>query len=84
MLMIGNPIPDLEVEALMPDGCFKHLRLGALLGRWAVRFFYPKDFTFVCPTEIHSYEALAPAPRFRDADATLLGASVDSVHAHRA
>jgi hypothetical protein len=47
-----------------------------------VLFFYPKDFTFVCPTEIRGYEALAP--RFRDADATLLGASVDSVHVHRA
>ncbi len=44
MLMIGNSTPDLEVEALMPDGRFERLRLGALLGRWAVLFFYPKDF----------------------------------------
>ena len=80
--MIGNPTPDLEVEAFMPDGRFKRLRLGSLLGRWAVLFFYPQDFTFVCPTEIRGYEAFAP--RFREADAVLLGASVDSVHVHRA
>ncbi len=82
MLMIGNRAPDLSVEALMPDGRFEHLRLASLLGRWAVLFFYPKDFTFVCPTEIRSYEALAP--KFRESDAALLGASVDSVHVHRA
>jgi peroxiredoxin 2/4 len=82
MLMIGNPTPDFEVEAFMPYDRFERLRLGALLGRWAVLFFYPNAFTFVCPTEIRGYEALAP--RFREADAMLLGASVDSVHVHRA
>ena len=80
--MIGDSTPDLEVEALMPDGRFEPLRPGSLLGRWAVLFFYPKDFTFVCPTEIRGYEAFAP--RFREADAALLGASVDSVQVHRA
>ncbi|MBA2591020.1 MAG: redoxin domain-containing protein [Gammaproteobacteria bacterium] len=55
MLMIGNRAPDLKVEAFMPDGRFERLRLGALLGRFAVLFSYPKDFTFVCPTEIHGY-----------------------------
>ena len=82
MLLIENPTPDLEVNALTLDGRFERLRLGALGGRWSVLFFYPKDCTFVCPTEIHGYEALAP--RFREADATLLGASVDSVQVHRA
>jgi peroxiredoxin (alkyl hydroperoxide reductase subunit C) len=72
----------LEVDALTLDGRFERLRRGALVGRWSVLFFYPKDFTFVCPTEIHGYEALAP--RFRETDAVLLGASVDSVHVHRA
>ncbi|MDQ3774083.1 MAG: redoxin domain-containing protein [Pseudomonadota bacterium] len=62
MLLIGNPTPDLEVHALTLDDRFERLRLGALVGRWSVLFFYRKDFTFVCPTEIHGYEA--PAPRF--------------------
>ncbi len=39
MLMIGNPTPDLEVEAFLPEGRFERLRLGALAGRWAVLFF---------------------------------------------
>jgi alkyl hydroperoxide reductase subunit AhpC len=80
--MIGSTVPDLEAEALMPDGRFDKLRTGDWRGRWTVLFFYPLDFTFVCPTEIRAYHNLAP--QFEKADALLLGASVDSVHTHRA
>ena len=81
MLMIGNSTPDLEVEALMPDGRFERLHLGALAGRWAVFFFYPKD----SPSSARPRSAATRrSPRFREADAALLGASVDSVHVHRA
>jgi len=82
MLMIGSRIPDLEVEALMPDGRFEKLDTNDLCGRWTVLFFYPLDFTFVFPTEIRAYDNFAP--QFEKANALLLGASVDSVHTHRA
>jgi alkyl hydroperoxide reductase subunit AhpC len=51
-------------------------------GKWAVVFFYPLDFTFVCPTEIKEFSAKAKA--FKDAGAELIGVSVDSEHSHKA
>lgn len=51
-------------------------------GKWLVLFFYPLDFTFVCPTEITAMSDRAQ--EFTDLDAEILGVSVDSVHSHRA
>jgi alkyl hydroperoxide reductase subunit AhpC len=82
MLMIGQIVPDLVVEALMPSGEFQKLRLSDVFKQWTVLFFWPLDFTFVCPTEIRGYNKLAS--EFEAAGATLLGASVDSVYTHRA
>jgi alkyl hydroperoxide reductase subunit AhpC len=53
-----------------------------LKGRWVVLFFYPLDFTFVCPTEIVAYDDLYKG--FIDAGAEVIGCSVDSVHTHLA
>ena len=51
-------------------------------GKWAVVFFYPLDFTFVCPTEIKEFSSKAKA--FENAGAQLVGISVDSEHSHKA
>ena len=51
-----------------------------LSGKWAVVFFYPADFTFVCPTEIVGYGDLKSD--FEDRDAVLIGASTDTTHVH--
>lgn len=51
-------------------------------GKWLVLFFYPLDFTFVCPTEIIALSERAQ--EFADLDAEILGVSVDSEHSHRA
>ena len=51
-------------------------------GKWLVLFFYPLDFTFVCPTEIIALSDRAQ--EFADLDAEILGVSVDSEHSHRA
>src|SRR5262249_2355424 len=51
-------------------------------GRWKVIFFWLKDFTFVCPTEIVGFAELEP--EFKDRDAVLLGASIDSEYVHLA
>jgi alkyl hydroperoxide reductase subunit AhpC len=66
----------------MVNGQFKDLALCDFRGRWLVLFFYPLDFTFVCPTEL-----LAFSDRRREFDALgadLVAASVDSVYAHLA
>jgi len=82
MISIGNTIPDVTCEAYLPDGRIEPLALAHYRGKWLVLFFWPLDFTFVCPTEIRAYSDLS-----HDVDisgAVLLGASVDSAHTHRA
>ncbi len=79
---IGQTIPDYSGEALMPNGQFQTIRLADYRGKWVVLFFWPLDFTFVCPTEIRAFDDLTT--EFDAVGAVLLGASVDSVHTHRA
>ena len=66
----------------MPNGEFAPLTLSGYKGKWLVLFFYPLDFTFVCPTEIKGYNQLQQ--EFAKLDTVVLGASVDSVHCHKA
>jgi peroxiredoxin (alkyl hydroperoxide reductase subunit C) len=66
----------------MPDGSFADLNFAQYRGRWMTVFFWPMDFTFVCPTEIRGFNELAGD--FQKADCALLGASIDSVYVHRA
>ncbi len=80
MPMIGQPAPQFTAEALYDGGEFKNISLEDFKGKWVVLFFYPLDFTFVCPTEITQFrEHLG---KFKDAGAEVIGCSVDSVHAH--
>ena len=51
MSMINREIPDFRVNALM-DGKFQTVTKEDILGKWSVFFFYPADFTFICPTEL--------------------------------
>jgi peroxiredoxin (alkyl hydroperoxide reductase subunit C) len=70
------------MPAVMPDFSVRQVRLEQYRGQWLTLFFYPHDFTFVCPTEI---TALSDAwERFRDAGAAILGVSTDSPFVHRA
>lgn len=82
MLKPGERLPDYEGQALMPGGEFADINLANFRGRWMVLFFWPMDFTFVCPTEIQAFNELHPD--FKDIDCQLLGVSVDSVFVHRA
>ncbi len=58
------------------------LALDDLRGKWVVLFFYPRDFTFVCPTEIATFARLHDA--FTDENAVVIGASTDSFFSHKA
>lgn len=78
---IGEPAPNFSLDAVV-GGEFKKISLTDYRGKWVVLFFYPLDFTFVCPTEIKGFnEALKD---FEKLNAAVLGASVDSKWSHKA
>ncbi len=81
MGIIGRPAPHFSGEAAK-DGEVVNISLSDYKGKWLVLFFYPLDFTFVCPTELVAFSDRAAD--FRDNDAEILGVSVDSVHTHLA
>ena len=66
----------------MVDGDISRIRLSDYRGRWVCLFFYPKDFTFVCPTEIIAFSEAAQ--RFRDVNAEVIGVSTDTEETHLA
>ena len=79
---IGQPAPELEGKALM-NGEIKDFKLSDYRGKnWVVLFFYPLDFTFVCPTEIRGFNA--HVADFEKIGVKVIGASIDSVHSHKA
>ena len=82
MIPIGNTVSDISCEAYLPDGRFEAVSLAHYRGKWATLFFWPLDFTFASATEIRAYSDLSHD--FDISGAVVLGASVDSVHAHRA
>ena len=80
-LRVGQEAPDFSATAVY-DQEFKEITLQGLRGKWVVLFFYPLDFTFVCPTEITAF-----SDRYQDFSALnteILGVSVDSKHCHLA
>lgn len=81
MPMIDQPAPQFTTEAVLDGGEFKTISLSDYKGKWVVLFFYPLDFTFVCPTEITQFrDKLAD---FKAGNAVVLGCSVDSKHSHK-
>ncbi len=81
MSIIGKKAPHFEGEAAK-NGEIVNISLDQYAGKWLVLFFYPLDFTFVCPTELVAFSDRAAD--FEAAGAELLGVSVDSVHTHLA
>ena len=85
MLTVGDRFPEYALTAVVdtaPERAFTTARHDDAPGRWRVVFFWPKDFTFVCPTEIAEFGRLAPEFDAREAD--VLGVSTDSEYVHRA
>lgn len=85
MLKIGNQFPDFNLTAVTGSDHtkdFHEVSLENYTGKWKVIFFWPKDFTFVCPTEIVGFGKLDS--EFSDRDAVLIGASTDSEFVHAA
>jgi len=82
MVQIQQPAPNFTADALLPGGDVKKISLSDYKGKWVVLFFYPLDFTFVCPTEILAFDD--NYEKFKSMGAEVIGCSVDSVHSHRA
>lgn len=81
MNLIGKKCPSFNVSAIK-EGTIMSLSDKELLGHYSVLFFYPLDFTFVCPTEIHALQAAMAELEKRDV--RVFAISVDSIHSHRA
>nr|ASK39719.1 thiol-specific antioxidant protein [Rhodochaete parvula] len=79
--MIGHQAPEFEATAVY-DQEFKIVRLSDYRGKYLVLFFYPLDFTFVCPTEITSFSD--EYSKFKVLNTEILGISVDSEYSHLA
>ena len=85
MLTVGDKFPAFSlnsVVSLEPNSEFKTLTQDSYPGKWLVVFFWPMDFTFVCPTEIAEFGK--KNAEFKERDAQVLGGSVDTHYVHLA
>lgn len=78
---INQPAPNFSGEAVV-DGVFKNISLSDYRGKYVVLFFYPMDFTFVCPTEINLFSDRLE--EFENENATVIACSTDSKYTHLA
>ncbi len=85
MIAVGEKLPEFSMQATVSNdvhNAFVDVTHQSYPGKWKVLFFWPKDFTFVCPTEIAEFGRLNM--EFSDRDAQVLGASIDSEFVHLA
>ena len=85
MLTVGDRLPDFRVQAVVgveKGKEFKEVTNKDNPGKWLVLFFWPKDFTFVCPTEIAAFDKAAG--KFKERDAVVIGGSTDNEFSHLA
>ncbi|MCK4627205.1 MAG: peroxiredoxin [Phycisphaerae bacterium] len=80
--LVTNEAPDFTAQAVMPDNTFAELKLSSYRGKCVVLFFYPLDFTFVCPSEIIAFDKALD--KFKEKNAEVIGVSVDSHFTHLA
>lgn len=79
-VLVTREAPDFTAQAVMPDNSIAEIKLSSFRGKYVVLFFYPLDFTFVCPSEIIAFDKAVKA--FKAKNAVLLGVSVDSQFTH--
>ena len=81
-VLVGKSAPDFVATAVKVDRIIEGFKLSDLKGKYIVLFFYPLDFTFVCPTEIHAFNEKLDAFKARDVE--LIAISIDSHFSHLA
>jgi alkyl hydroperoxide reductase subunit AhpC len=80
MVAMGSKAPDFNAKGIHRDNIADY-SLKSFPGKWLVLFFYPADFTFICPTEVTGFSKMAG--EFRAEEAEVLGVSVDAIETHR-
>lgn len=81
LVQVQKEAPDFTATAVMPDGSFNEkFQLSDLKGRYVLLFFYPNDFTFVCPSEILAFDK--KLDEFKSRNCEVIGVSVDSPYSH--
>ena len=80
-VLVGKKAPEFNLKAVS-QGRIEEYSLAAQRGRYVVLFFYPLDFTFVCPTELHAFQERLKD--FEDRNAQVVGCSIDSCFTHLA
>ncbi len=80
--LVTQEAPDFTAQAVLPDNAIQELSLASYRGKYVVLFFYPLDFTFVCPSEIIAFDKALGA--FKEKNAEVIGVSVDSQFTHYA
>lgn len=82
-VLVTQPAPDFTAPAVMPDGVIvEDFKLSDLRGKYVVLFFWPLDFTFVCPTEILAHDHRMD--QFKERGVEVVGVSIDSQFTHAA
>jgi peroxiredoxin 2/4 len=82
-VLVGRKAPDFNAPAVVNGNTFiDSCQLSAFRGKYVVLFFYPLDFTFVCPTELHAFQE--KLDEFRKKNVEVIGCSVDSKFSHLA
>ncbi len=81
-VLVAKPAPDFKAQAVMPDNSFKEISLSDYKGKYVVLFFYPLDFTFVCPSEIIAFDHRLSD--FKERNVEVIGVSIDSHFTHLA
>jgi peroxiredoxin (alkyl hydroperoxide reductase subunit C) len=80
-VLVGKKAPNFKSTAVF-NGEFKEISLSDFKGKYVILFFYPLDFTFVCPTELHAFQA--KLAKFKELNCEILGCSIDSQFSHKA
>jgi peroxiredoxin (alkyl hydroperoxide reductase subunit C) len=81
-ILVTKEAPEFTAQAVMPDNSFAELTLSACRGKYVILFFYPLDFTFVCPSEIIAFDKRLG--EFKERNCEVIGVSVDSHFTHLA
>ncbi len=81
-VLVTKPAPDFTAQAVMPNNTFEEISLSDYKGQYVVLFFYPLDFTFVCPSELIAFSHRLQ--EFKDRGVEVIGVSVDSHFSHLA
>jgi peroxiredoxin 2/4 len=81
-VLVGKKAPEFSLKAVVAGRIEEQYSLASLLGKYVVLFFYPLDFTFVCPTELHAFQERLV--EFENRNAQVVGCSVDSCFSHSA